>query len=394
MKKIKIAFVLDNMIYGGIERVAINYLKGLSPEKYDIDVFILNPNVEEIIKEIPDHFKVIIWNVPRMLCTKAYYGLIAKKKYGVLYFILGVILTTLILPFLMLRSLKFGKYDVGIAFSGHFNDLLVVSKLLRVKKRIAWIHGALYQYVLLNIGYGKIYNKFDKKIVLSKIGEEEIQEYNPHIKVDTEKLWNPIPIYKNQYYDIEKIAELKEIYGEYVLMVGRIAKPKDYKTVIEASTILKEEFGLKLNFVFLGDGPDIGEYSEYVKVNKLENIHFLGNKEDVQNYYKSAKVLVHSSFYEGLPTVLLEAMAVGLPIISTDSPVGVREILGDSKYGIVCSIRDARGMAKQIVRLYSDEQLYDHYINIGKERIKHFQPEVIIPKLEKIIDNLTDSDIL
>ena len=174
-------------------------------------------------------------------------------------------------------------------------------------------------------------------------------------------------------------------------MVSRLSFPeKDHYTVIGALKELEINYGIKKNLLLLGDGPELDKLKSYCCSIGLENrVVFLGNRDDVQNYYAAATILVHASASgEGLPTVLLEAMNLDLPVVCTDSKVGPREILGNDEYGLLCNVGDSKDMAKKIYLLLSDNSLYKHYQTIGKKRMADFHPDKIILDLEKMLSKL------
>lgn len=136
--------------------------------------------------------------------------------------------------------------------------------------------------------------------------------------------------------------------------------------------------------MFVGDRENKKNVLQYVKQLGIEDlVVFVGSCSNVQNYYSAAKIFVHDSPAEGFGLALVEAMHFGLPVVATDSPPGVREILGNDEYGLVCLVRDSEAMADHIYKLLSDETIYKQYVQKGYERIKDFTPEVISEQLEK-----------
>ena len=110
---------------------------------------------------------------------------------------------------------------------------------------------------------------------------------------------------------------------------------------------------------------------------------------DLQNYYSAAYVLLHASVAgEGLPTVILEAMAHNLPTIVTNSKTGPFEILKDNQFGLLCQVKDPEDMAQKVHLLINNEELYKHYQEMGKERIKDFSYNTIRDQLKTILENL------
>ena len=141
--------------------------------------------------------------------------------------------------------------------------------------------------------------------------------------------------------------------------------------------------------MFVGDGEKQAEVEELTRELKMEQqIFFVGSQYDVQNYYSAASVLVHSSPAEGLPTVLLEAMSFGVPIIATNSLPGVPEILEGEKHGLVCNVGDFEGIAHALYTIITDHDVREKYIQSGYKRIKDFQPEKIQRQLEDYIERL------
>ena len=168
-------------------------------------------------------------------------------------------------------------------------------------------------------------------------------------------------------------------------MVGRFEDDKDQLTVIRARKILEEKYNLKPKLIFVGDGSTLKKCRKYAeKIGLKKDVIFMGERQDVQNFYASAKVFVHSSPAEGLPTVLLEAMNYGLPVVATDSPPGVSEILQNDKYGLRCSIADPYDMADKLALMLTDNEKRENYILQGKKRLEDFSFEKISADLKEL----------
>lgn len=134
-----------------------------------------------------------------------------------------------------------------------------------------------------------------------------------------------------------------------IVGMGRLTWQKDFATLIRAFALVRQAIPARL--VILGEGEDRGE---------LESLrHVLGVAEDVDlpgfvdNPYAllaRARLFVLSSRWEGLPGALIEALACGLPVVSTDCPSGPREILDHGAYGQLVGVGDAEDMAAAILR--------------------------------------------
>ena len=138
--------------------------------------------------------------------------------------------------------------------------------------------------------------------------------------------------------------------------------PKDFLTLLDSYEILLKKFKVKYNLVIVGDGPDRNKIEKYILKKNLNNKVFLaGSQKNVDKFYKNAKLFVLSSRSEGLPTVIIEAMSKGLPIVATDAPYGCRDIIKNNEYGIVTPVGDALFMAEKISELLKNKELYDYY---------------------------------
>ena len=135
-----------------------------------------------------------------------------------------------------------------------------------------------------------------------------------------------------------------------VLAVGRLHYLKDYPTLLRAFAILRGSIDARL--IFLGDGEERPALEALTQELLLEtSVIFLGNVANPLPYMKRAKVLALSSVVEALPTVLIEALAMNLPIVATDCPTGPREILCDGAYGTLVPVGDGERLAEALLDL-------------------------------------------
>ena len=120
-----------------------------------------------------------------------------------------------------------------------------------------------------------------------------------------------------------------------------------------------------------------------------EYIKLLGVKKNPYPWIKNSKLLVHSSRYEGLPTVLIEALILNKIIISSDCPTGPREILDNGKYGSLVEVGDYDSMAQEILELLQENSIKrERYLtNIG-ESIERFDKKNIIKQLERVLEGI------
>jgi glycosyltransferase involved in cell wall biosynthesis len=140
-----------------------------------------------------------------------------------------------------------------------------------------------------------------------------------------------------------------------ILGVGRLSKQKDFPTLIKAFAILQHNYSARL--IILGEGEERPQLETLIKELKLENkVSLSGFVSNPFAYMNRAALFALSSIREGLPTVLIEAMAVGTPVVSTNCRSGPEEILEEGKYGQLVPVGDVEKLAKAMVTTLKNPQ--------------------------------------
>ena len=133
---------------------------------------------------------------------------------------------------------------------------------------------------------------------------------------------------------------------EYIISVGRLVKQKNYQLLIRAFSKIKNK---NVNLIIVGEGEEKNNLINLIKeLNLTKNIFLLGYMANPYTLMKRSNLLVLSSIYEGIPNVVLEAAALGMPIIATDCPTGPRDILNNGEYGILVKNNDENELTKAI----------------------------------------------
>jgi len=133
-----------------------------------------------------------------------------------------------------------------------------------------------------------------------------------------------------------------------ILAVGRLTEQKDFATLLNAFSRLRAKRAARL--VILGEGRLRNNLQELANTLGIAaDVEMPGFVENPFQYMARASVLVLSSQYEGLPGVLIQALACACPVVSTDCPGGSREILDNGNIGALVAVGDADGMAQAIL---------------------------------------------
>ena len=133
-----------------------------------------------------------------------------------------------------------------------------------------------------------------------------------------------------------------------ILAVGRLEPQKDFPTLIKAFAKVRKVQSARL--MILGEGKEKSRLNQLInELGIQEDVAMPGFAKNPYNYIKQAAIFVLSSAWEGLPNVLIEAMALGTPVVATNCPSGPEEILDGGKYGKLVPVGDENKMAEAIL---------------------------------------------
>jgi glycosyltransferase involved in cell wall biosynthesis len=134
-----------------------------------------------------------------------------------------------------------------------------------------------------------------------------------------------------------------------VLSVGRLVSEKDHATLLKAFAIAKRDIPCRL--IILGEGPERQNLVELAKSLEISSDFDLpGFVDNPFAWMSKASLFVSASRREGLPNSIIEAMACGLPVVSTDCPSGPREILNGGRLGSLVKVGDVDSLAKSMIQ--------------------------------------------
>ncbi len=173
-----------------------------------------------------------------------------------------------------------------------------------------------------------IYPKLDRVVAVSNGVADSIAKFLNYPRKAIEVIYNPI--------DIKGIREKAKEPTNHpwfdkkdrpiIISVGRLSPEKDFSTLIKAFALVLKERQTRL--VILGEGLERPYLERLItELGIGDSVALLGFQDNPYKFMKKADLFVMSSIFEGLPTVLLEAMAIGTPIVSTDCPSGPAELL-------------------------------------------------------------------
>ena len=168
-------------------------------------------------------------------------------------------------------------------------------------------------------------------------------------------------------------------------MLASLSSFKDHETLLEAWKLFQaDRAGVRL--LLAGRSLDRAKVVRE-KAAALDGVGILGEVSDTGGLLAASDLLIHSSWREGIPNAVLEAMAMGLPVIATDIP-GIRLALGDASPWLV-PVRDPAALASAMTQAVSDQSMRREAGEENRERAaKLFSPESITPRWERLIEDL------
>lgn len=133
-----------------------------------------------------------------------------------------------------------------------------------------------------------------------------------------------------------------------IVAAGRLSEEKGFDILLHALSLVLKERPARL--IIFGEGPERGNLEKLAQdLGIVSHVSMPGFTPHLPAYLSRANLFVLSSRWEGLPTVLIEALAAGLPVVATDCPSGPREILEEGKWGKLVPVENAHALAQAIL---------------------------------------------
>jgi glycosyltransferase involved in cell wall biosynthesis len=166
--------------------------------------------------------------------------------------------------------------------------------------------------------------------------------------------------------------------------VGSLEHQKNHRHFLRMAKILiKKSENIYLEFLIVGKGQLMNELKKYSRTLGIEkNIIFTGEKHDLKNLYKSMDIFVLTSYFEGLPNVIMEAMASGLPVVAVDVG-GIRELVIKDVTGFLCSADQTLKLAEKVYYLIKNEK---KAFQMGENGRKHVATNFEINKMVNLTE--------
>jgi glycosyltransferase involved in cell wall biosynthesis len=370
---LKPLFIVPDLAGGGAERMTLTLIADLRRRGYDPILFMLRER-GALLAEVPDGITVVA---------------------GVNG---GANLHRSAIPIFLrlLRCARSADVIVGAMELEPTYFAFLCAKLLG-KPAVGWVHIAMEQYLPRFSHWHRrltewIYPRLDRVVFCSK-GAAASLDRVVRLRADrTTTILN--------FIDLESIrAKAREalpVWGRKafakptLLASGRLTSQKGFDILIRAHARSRAS-GIDSNLIILGEGPLREELQKLAaSLDVAASVFMPGFELNPYPAMKSASVFVLSSRLEGFSVVLLEALALGIPIVATDCPSGPAELLEGGRNGLLVPPDNEAALADAIATLLRDRQLCDSLKRAGLAHANEFTAEYAMPRWERLLSEVTD----
>ncbi len=373
-QKIKVLFFISSLAGGGAERVMVDVLRQIDKERIEPVLVLLHPSERSPYRDyFPGEVKVIVVkrkmdNLPAKISQFIRFAQVVRKE----------------------------KPHVLLSMLTHNNIMAIAAGMILRIKVIVSEHVTLGE--IMKTGQGrrmlgfpmaflvKVLYRFAGKVVAVSEGVRTDLMESFHIPASRIRvIYNPV--------DVHRITGLSGAPLEHpffegrvplVIAVGRLVRAKGFDILLKAFSRVIQRMNARL--IVVGDGPEREPLERLAKDLMMEgNVSFTGFQSNPYAYVSRADVLVLSSRVEGLPMVILEAMACGTAVLSSGCKSGPSEILQNGRCGLLVPVENEIALSEGIGRLLKDGVLREGFSRLGKERAMDFSLTKIIKQYESLI---------
>ena len=360
----RFAIFLPHLFGGGAERAMVNLAHGLLDRGFTVDLVLglkKGPYLANVRPEV---------NVIDLGTNKMWDKVKGLAKYMKEYQPRGLVSS---LDNINIASIA--KWRAGVATRVIINvQNHVTTDLASYKGFKAWMKPKVLRFM---------YKKADEVICVSHgVADDLIDMGLPKSLVGV--IHNPVMNANIDALAAEPVDHpfLKPGMPPVLVAVGRLTLQKDYPNMLQAFAAVRRR-GHDLNLLILGQGELKAQIEAQIEQLELtDHVSLAGFAANPYAYISKARMFVLSSQWEGLPTVVMEALACGTPVVSTDCPSGPYEILDKGAFGELCPVNDAIALADAIERSLSkpvDSQRL-------KDRAKIYAADLAIDKYIDVLD--------
>ena len=378
----KVVFLVPSLGMGGMERVLVNYANLFVKRGYDVTVLNFTFDDPGIVEKLSDNVH--------------YYKSYSPVKNIIHSSIKDIIhLSFRLLPwkiwlrfhssaFLHKKYIK-ERFDIEIAFFGIAALKILCGADCGTTEAVGWLHNVNVEDDIIPLGgYERakdVYNRVPKLICVSERSKEKVVELFGR-KSRIYVVNNPNDTKTIRELAKEEISLEKQAFT-FVVVARFDDHQKGFFRLLNVCKKLNND-GYRYNLWLVGDGSDYRAVFEKAKEYNLSNVSFLGKQDNPYPYISNADMYLCSSYFEGFSMVMMEAIILGKPMLTTDVS-GADEMLDGGKYGMIVE-NSEEGLYNGMKRILTDPDLYKHYCEMAELRKDYLSEEKIMDQVEAILE--------
>ena len=186
----------------------------------------------------------------------------------------------------------------------------------------------------------------------------------------------------------KKIKHNLKFRNNIILNVGRLEEQKNQIFLLKVFKQLKKK-NKKYKLVIIGSGTKLKDINLYIKNNNLENhTQVIEGVKNALPYYKKSKLYISTSLYEGFPNVIIESIAMGIPVISTNYKSGIKELLLNGKGGTIFNNLNEKNFANKTIKVLDNKPDMKKKVLLAKKNLTKFDYQSGKKRFCKLMENL------
>lgn len=354
----KILFVMYNMEIGGTRRSLLNLLEKMVKAGVQCDLLLFSP-YGDFMNQIPHGVRVLHGDI---LMQSIYATKQTLKKYAPSYLVLMKAVQKIlkkvfgekrfydhVMRGYAKRHFKNNDYDAVIAFQE--GDCVKFATYVPSPCRLAWIHNDYGNLQGEQRGTPAIFSKLDSILFVAEGTRRTFVEAYPQFADKMRVIPNILP--QDRIRESASDDDAERIFTDpnriHIVSVGRVARQKAFERIPEVLDGLGT-LSQRIEWSVIGDGPDLPRFREELETKGLQDcVRFIGARNNPFPLVRQADLYVLTSLYESQPMVVMEALTLGVPVLSTDF-ASVRELLGNKPFGVICE-NSVAGLTDSLRRL-------------------------------------------
>jgi len=371
-REVKILVVIPSLSIGGEERIIIHILKYINRDIFEVGLCLFEKK-GELLNEVP--LDVPIFDLKK------------KSRWSVLFLVIR------------LRSIiRKNKPDIIFSALWYSTFISACANFIFSLKRPCLIAHEPHNHKLDIRGkrFQKIksvlmdwsHRKADLVVTISKGSAYSIAEDYFLEKDKIKVIHNSVDSELIEKSRLEQVSDpwFKEN-KPIIITLGRLIPRKGFSDLLEAFRLVRNQQLAWLIIIGAGElKSDLQNLAH--KLGLEDDVLFLGYQDNPFKFISRSNVFVLSSHWEGFGSVIIEAMACGIPVVSTRCPSGPDEIITDGVNGLLVPVGDVTAMSDAILKLLTDRELAKRIAEAGRRRAEDFRVEKIIVEYEKVFEDI------